>query len=513
MKQICLVIILLLVMLQSNLLKATDWNYTPTEKFHTIVINETSLEPTLGLENGDKIGFFYDSAGFARCAGSAIWQGRTLIFKVYGKTSTQPGFSTGQVFRVRVLSEGCVKLTDASFKNDHNYFTEGDTSELISLSVHNPTIAFPLELCFSGSYEFELDTNLSEDDITFKGSEGLKINAKTGKIDLDNSTVGRHKIELLTDLCLDKKVFSLTVRSKPVSGLSKTYFLCSQGSVTINSNPNLSYYKWSDGSFNPFTTLNQTGKYWLEFRDAFGCLGVDSFDVVRAELNLQPIKWKKANCRTYELTAPDNWLYYEWSNGERSKTASVQKAGNYFVKLTSKEGCQHIEKITIDEKWFDPEQLVFNIEQAKCNSGAVMRIDGKSLSNFVEPYSFEFSNMTNGQFEKYHSPVIENLPVGLYRFVLRDAVGCFSKEQIIQIVKDKDCGNAVITPDGDGIDDFFYIPYQGSAKIYDKFGVLRNQISIPAIWDGKDSNNISLPMGAYLIVCNGSQDIEVTVLK
>jgi gliding motility-associated-like protein len=70
-----------------------------------------------------------------------------------------------------------------------------------------------------------------------------------------------------------------------------------------------------------------------------------------------------------------------------------------------------------------------------------------------------------------------------------------------------------ITPDGDGINDTYYISDSGTAKIYDRNGVLIKQLSLPSSWDGTTANNALGTSGLYLIDINGEKQVKVYLFR
>jgi gliding motility-associated-like protein len=70
-----------------------------------------------------------------------------------------------------------------------------------------------------------------------------------------------------------------------------------------------------------------------------------------------------------------------------------------------------------------------------------------------------------------------------------------------------------ITPDGDGINDTYYISDSGTAKIYDRNGVLVKQLSLPSSWDGTTDNSALGTSGLYLIDINGEKQVKVYLFR
>ncbi|MFN3403835.1 MAG: gliding motility-associated C-terminal domain-containing protein [Cytophagaceae bacterium] len=96
--------------------------------------------------------------------------------------------------------------------------------------------------------------------------------------------------------------------------------------------------------------------------------------------------------------------------------------------------------------------------------------------------------------------------------ILKDA-DCRYSEQI-DITDNRDnCTEYTFTPNGDGIDDTFYISEAGKAQVFDKAGRLVAEVNTPAAWDGTDSNGRALGYGYYLIKVNEDQIYRVSLLK
>ena len=70
-----------------------------------------------------------------------------------------------------------------------------------------------------------------------------------------------------------------------------------------------------------------------------------------------------------------------------------------------------------------------------------------------------------------------------------------------------------ITPDGDGINDTYYISDSGIARIYDRNGALIKQLSLPSSWDGTTADHALGTSGIYLIDINGEKQVKVYLFR
>lgn len=73
--------------------------------------------------------------------------------------------------------------------------------------------------------------------------------------------------------------------------------------------------------------------------------------------------------------------------------------------------------------------------------------------------------------------------------------------------------NLSFSPNGDGVEDEFYISQNGTAKVYNSKGQMVKELSIPANWDGTNSQGAQLGVGFYIIKINEDQSIRVTLLN
>jgi len=111
--------------------------------------------------------------------------------------------------------------------------------------------------------------------------------------------------------------------------------------------------------------------------------------------------------------------------------------------------------------------------------------------------SHKIFTSTSGQFASLADPQ--------YILTIIAPTGCTYTLPTISIPREE-CQQIVLTPNGDGVDDTYYFPQTGSAKLVDKFGNVACQLSLPKIWDGY-CNGQKLPVGYYLVTINGGEEV------
>jgi hypothetical protein len=156
----------------------------------------------------------------------------------------------------------------------------------------------------------------------------------------------------------------------------------------------------------------------------------------------------------------------------------------------------------------------FNIQitNATCIAGGkflIQNADGVSIFNT----EFITQEIISGSITTSHLPEIVELIEGEYTLTIVKN-GCPLKwPETLVILKDLNCNYPVISPNRDGVSEDYYIPFPGTAKIYNRTGMLVRELAIPSAWDGTDNSGTPLPMGTYIIICRDQKDIMVTIVR
>ena len=200
-------------------------------------------------------------------------------------------------------------------------------------------------------------------------------------------------------------------------------------------------------------------------------------------------------------TSPFNYM---WSDSTTFADIADATTGYYYVIVTDDKGCRAEDNAFVDQ----PSELMVDpyIEHVSCRdnddgSVEVYVYGGTSGYNYL----WSTSDITDG---------IYNLTPGTYSITVNDANGCVKQDTFIVNALDIDCLQppTAFTPDGDGINDTWYLPnlelYPNTkVQIFNQWGNLiyeTNGTYIP--WDGGYKGRI-LPAATYYYIIdlgNGS---------
>jgi len=202
--------------------------------------------------------------------------------------------------------------------------------------------------------------------------------------------------------------------------------------------------------------------------------------------------------------------WFSWSDGSDTRSISVTQPGEYTVTAKNEYGCTRSETVHVDLKTIAVEELDTKVTDADCYLPGKVDINTLLVMNAALPLQYHLENEVTGEILRE----TDSLREGDYLLAVEDADGCHTHAQNTISVR-KNCLNdyPVFSPNTDGRDDDYFIPYEGEAIVYDRNGIVRNKFTAPAYWDGTDSNGNALPMGTYLILVGKKEVINITIIK
>lgn len=265
-------------------------------------------------------------------------------------------------------------------------------------------------------------------------------------------------------------------------------------------------YLWNTGDTFQTLTITKTGSYWLKAENV--CYKkADTIYVEFVQDSVLTIDLGNDSllCGS-NLTLDAGYFYkakYLWSTGDTTRTIVADTIATYFVTVTTY-GCNNVIKDTIKVMAFYTTPLQFPNDTDICRHHFA---DGFDLS----PKGFYTRfNWNTGSTE----PKFIAKQAGYYALQVRDTCGFVYNDDITIIVTDCICDLFVpnaFTPDGDGLNDVFYVSeYCGLIKyrlwIFNRWGELMFETNNPtATWDGTYKGE-AVPEGVYGVLIDYTFD-------
>lgn len=300
--------------------------------------------------------------------------------------------------------------------------------------------------------------------------------------------------------CVNTDQVTVTVNPLPNVNAGVDQSVCSGGSVTLNGSGATSYV-WTNSVTNgtPFTP-GSTATYTVTGTDANGCVNTDQVTVTVNPLPTIGAGTDQNICVGTPVTlSGSGGVSYVWSNGVTNGTAFTPGLGTvtYTVTGTDANGCQNTAQVTV---------VVVPVPVSDVNSTSVLSgypglsVTFGNASQNATSYTIDFGDGHTGSSTNVSDTYtnVYNAP-GLYNVVLTASNGICqdTSEMYVFVIPFEPLGVEipnVFTPDGDGINDEFYIDVTNGTEI-NVMIVNRWQNKMFEIndftthWDGKVNGN------------------------
>ncbi len=228
--------------------------------------------------------------------------------------------------------------------------------------------------------------------------------------------------------CFETRTLAIGINNDPPEiSFDQTPINCSggsDGSVSVNvaGSTNNWNINWRGTGQNQ-TTLEglSEGKYYLELTNQWGCIALDSVELVapdplisRVEVQ-NPICTGELNGRAQLVAEGGTPPYrYQWDNGEEGFERQNLGSGTYTVTVTDRNGCLSLAEVNVLDP--TPLEVIYNIEEPLCHGTTTGRIE-PFVSGGLPPYQLNWQNyQTTG--------VLSNIGAGTYSLQVIDAGGC-----------------------------------------------------------------------------------------
>jgi gliding motility-associated-like protein len=303
--------------------------------------------------------------------------------------------------------------------------------------------------------------------------------------------------------CISTAAVLVVAGVQPISNLFDYYEGCQGTPMELVLPPFYAQYDWSTGATTSRDTIEDSGTYWVDMVSTTGCFGTDTFEVFMRPLP-NPFVGAGDSLCTGDSVRIDAGAFnsYTWSTAEFTREIVLTQTTTVWVEVADSFGCSVISDTVVYGFYPYPADPVLQELPTGLHS---------SFSNY---YAWTF----NGQVIPGEvGQDLANPEPGTYTVIVTNSYGCSVESDSLVVAGDTEEGDFVteaFSPNGDGINDFFYVEGivrypELSLVVFDRFGgeVFRRE-RYNNDWFGTGKSGEILPMGDYFYVLDFGTDRE-----
>lgn len=502
------------------------WFVDSTDFSHTFVLN---CIPTINgeeISDSDFIGVFQEVQGEKKCAGFTQWMPLSPSNNIesFQVNSTEDQLSSLNDYQFKIwradlncfiYNESIEVTYESDITTVDSIINDKYNSGYIVINAFDakiPELPYnQISYCNNlGTAESLSNIEISRESLDYASLEpGLKIDSVTGTIYPARSTPGEYQIYVKSEECLANPTINLTILPAPEIDLGEDRRICEHERLRIDTSLDGQEASWSNDETTNEIYVKESGLYWVEVVDENGCVARDSIHVEiipTPEINIR----QEDFCDKVLLDLEHKPYRYEWSNGIQDAQTEITESSKVWVEAESEEGCRSTDTVSVEVRRLQIRELDYSTEPSSCWENGAIRIQQEILENADYPVTFSALNSIT----KQKIDQLDNIPEGVYTISVADARNCISQYEK-QITVEQDCLNnyPVFSPNEDGNEDTYFIPHEGSIKIFDRAGKLLKELETPAYWDGTDLNGNKLPMGNYVMITDKGKPVNITIIR
>lgn len=257
--------------------------------------------------------------------------------KVYDTMLWNTGESTKDII-VKMSGIYSATVTQGECTNDTNIVINVNPLPILDIDAPNGTI-----LCDGRSIILEAKVPANTK-ITW--NDGTKLAKRTISI----SGTYTLTAEDLTTGCKNTKSIVVSDIENLKAEIQGDPTFCDGESTTLTIQPQGKSYLWSNGETTQSIVVNNSGNYSATITTDTDCKIDAEIEVEKLPLPTFQILGETIICNNSTTIYPDkDFKFYKWSNGESSKSITINKAGNYDLTVTDNNGCKATQSIEITE--------------------------------------------------------------------------------------------------------------------------------------------------------------------
>lgn len=303
------------------------------------------------------------------------------------------------------------------------------------------------------------------------------------------------------------------------SGLPPEALLCRGSSITLDVTLPGASYLWSNGSTGPSLTVNTAGRYSVTIINAYNNRRrTDQIEVKFKEFALPALPVKTVLCEpgiaTITATGATAGQFYNWydenkvfieQNSGTFKTGFLNAGKTYYAAVTDG-GCSGEMQSTFVQ--LDKPYAKINAQSTVIKVGETFTFTGEGGAGYLWSGDRILTSETD------QTIVAQPLKNTTYKLITTNENGCLAEAEIKVIVKTEFDIPNTFTPNGDGINDTWIIPYinyvNSTLKVYNRQGQLVYSVTnYKNNWDGTSDGKV-LPWGAYYYVIVANQNTTIS---
>jgi len=245
--------------------------------------------------------------------------------------------------------------------------------------------------------------------------------------------------------------------------LGPEQYVCPGESVTLDAGPDNDTYLWNTGANKQYITADSAGLYIVTVTNDT-CSATDSVEIKYHEIPQFDLGGNITVCslHTVILSGPSGNYDYYWSSGEREQEIKAEKTGQYALKVISRtSGCSHEDQLQVHFHPLPIPQIYFHDTDENLCTGEIIDIHTDNYPSI---------RWANGDSSLQTTVAVNET----YQVTVTDSNNCQNSAE-----RTLDCSPFIrlfnlITPNGDGMNDVFFIEGLHSQKysleVYNRWG-------------------------------------------
>jgi hypothetical protein len=290
-------------------------------------------------------------------------------------------WNTGESTKDLIVKESGVysaTVTQGECINDTSIVINVNPLPTLDIEAPNGTI-----LCDDGSVEINVQV---PPNTKIQWNDGISLDSRT----FNQSGTYSITSENLTTGCKNTKSIEISDIDNSIAKILGNSAFCDGESTTLTIQPQGKSYLWNNGETTQSIVINNSGLYSATITTDTDCKIDANIEVTKNPIPTFQILGKTLICDNETTIYPNkDFEFYKWSNGETSKSITIDKSGNYDLTVIDNNGCKATQSITITE--FTPE---INLSNRNIDFGELLFGDTK-LENISSERDIIFIKNSN----------------------------------------------------------------------------------------------------------------------